>query len=224
MTQNQLSPSELILWGAAGHALVLRECMRESSLNLTAIFDNDESMTSPFPDVPIWYGRGGFERWLSSRESNRPVGFLVAIGGARGRDRIDIQKNLESYGLIPLVAKHPSAFVADSASIGTGTQVLAHATVCVEVRTGRACIVNTGAAVDHECRIGDGVHIGPSACLTGCIQVGDYAMIGAAAVVLPRLTIGEGAIVGAGAVVTKDVPPLSIAVGNPARVVRKVRR
>lgn len=42
------------------------------------------------------------------------------------------------------------------------------------------------------------------------------------AIVLPGVTIGENSGTGAGAVVTKDVPPDVVAVGNPARVVRKL--
>lgn len=45
------------------------------------------------------------------------------------------------------------------------------------------------------------------------------ASIGANATILPGLTIGERAMVGAGAVVTRDVPPLAIVTGNPARIV-----
>lgn len=48
------------------------------------------------------------------------------------------------------------------------------------------------------------------------------AWIGAGATILPGVTIGENAIVGAGAVVTKDVPTNTIAVGNPARIIRHV--
>lgn len=44
--------------------------------------------------------------------------------------------------------------------------------------------------------------------------------IGHGAIILPGITIGNGSIVGAGSVVTKDVPPWSIVVGNPARVLR----
>ena len=44
--------------------------------------------------------------------------------------------------------------------------------------------------------------------------------IGCASILLPGVTVGEGAVVGAGAVVTKDVPPYSLAVGVPARVVK----
>lgn len=46
------------------------------------------------------------------------------------------------------------------------------------------------------------------------------AWIGFNAIVLKGVTIGEGAVVAAGAVVTKDVPPYSVAAGNPARVIR----
>jgi maltose O-acetyltransferase len=46
-------------------------------------------------------------------------------------------------------------------------------------------------------------------------------MIGAGAVVLPRITIGENTVVGAGAVVTRDLSPGVVAVGNPARIVKK---
>jgi acetyltransferase-like isoleucine patch superfamily enzyme len=48
------------------------------------------------------------------------------------------------------------------------------------------------------------------------------ASIGSGATILSNITIGENAIVGAGSVVTKDVPPSSIVVGNPAKVLRYI--
>ena len=53
------------------------------------------------------------------------------------------------------------------------------------------------------------------------ILIGDQSWVCADAFVGPGVTIGEGAIVGAGAVVTKDVPPWMIAVGNPARAIKR---
>ncbi|MBR6243974.1 hypothetical protein IKR20_00195 [bacterium] len=41
-------------------------------------------------------------------------------------------------------------------------------------------------------------------------------------IICPGVTVGEGAIVGAGSVVTKDIPAWSIAVGNPARVIKQI--
>ncbi len=48
------------------------------------------------------------------------------------------------------------------------------------------------------------------------------ARIGGGAILCPGIEIGEEAFVGAGAVVTKDVPPRTLVVGNPARVLRDV--
>lgn len=53
------------------------------------------------------------------------------------------------------------------------------------------------------------------------VSIGDGCDIGTGAVILPGVNIGEHSIVGAGAVVTKDIPAYSIAVGNPARVIKK---
>lgn len=52
------------------------------------------------------------------------------------------------------------------------------------------------------------------------VRVLDNVFIGRGTTVLPGVTIGPNAIVGAGSVVTRDVPPNSVAAGNPARVIR----
>ena len=54
------------------------------------------------------------------------------------------------------------------------------------------------------------------------VKIGDDAWIGAKSIILKGVTVGEGAIVGAGSVVTKDVPPYTIVVGNPARIIREI--
>ncbi|NJO83456.1 MAG: acyltransferase [Blastochloris sp.] len=55
------------------------------------------------------------------------------------------------------------------------------------------------------------------------IVVEDGAWIGGGAIILDGVRIGCNAVIGAGAVVTKDVPPYTIVVGNPARIVRDLR-
>src|SRR5207249_7627038 len=109
------------------------------------------------------HGKAAFEAWLAARGDQALPGFLVAIGGDRGQDRLELTDYLEGLGLTPLGARHPTAFIAGSAAVGPACQVLAQAAVCVEASLGRGTIVNTGASVDHECRIGEGVHLCPGA-------------------------------------------------------------
>ncbi|XQP55608.1 MAG: CatB-related O-acetyltransferase [Mycoplasmoidaceae bacterium] len=57
--------------------------------------------------------------------------------------------------------------------------------------------------------------------IKGDTVIGNDVWIGQKAVILPGVKIGDGAIIGAYTIVGSDIPPYSIAVGNPARVVKK---
>lgn len=50
--------------------------------------------------------------------------------------------------------------------------------------------------------------------------IGRRCFIGARSIILPGVRVGDDCVVGSGAVVTRDVPPRSLVVGNPARVIR----
>lgn len=54
------------------------------------------------------------------------------------------------------------------------------------------------------------------------ITIGDNVWIGGNVVICPGVTIGDCAVIGAGSVVTRDVPPWTVAAGNPCRVLRQI--
>ena len=56
------------------------------------------------------------------------------------------------------------------------------------------------------------------------ISIGDDCWIGGNSIILPGITIGKGCVIGAGSVVTKDIPDNSLAVGNPAKVIKKLNQ
>jgi sugar O-acyltransferase (sialic acid O-acetyltransferase NeuD family) len=115
----------------------------------------------------------------------------------------------------------PTSVVARSAAIGRGVYVNAGCTIAGAVSLGDFAFVNRAASIGHHTWLDDFVSIGPGAVLTGSIRISRGAMIGAGAIVLPELEIGAGAMIGAGSVVTQSVPAGCLALGNPARVVRR---
>lgn len=208
-----------VLWGGTGQAKVLNEALQRQGHRVVAIVDNSE-IPSPFTEIPILYGESNLRNWVASLQGTVLFG-LVAIGGSRGEDRLSIAEMMKDMGIELYTLIHPYAFVALDACIGEGSQILAQSAVCTHVSIGKNVIVNTSASIDHDSQIDDGVHVAPGARIAGEVHVEACAFIGTGAVVLPGLNIGSGAIVGAGAVVTKDVAPMTVVVGNPARIIKK---
>ena len=55
------------------------------------------------------------------------------------------------------------------------------------------------------------------------VKIGKNVWVGSDSTILPGVEIGDGAIIGAGSVVTKNIPPNTIAVGNPAKVIKEIK-
>jgi len=54
------------------------------------------------------------------------------------------------------------------------------------------------------------------------VKIGNNVLIGNGTIILKGVNIGNDVVIGAGSVVTKDIPSNSLAVGNPAKVVKKI--
>jgi len=133
---------------------------------------------------------------------------------------------------------HPvgHAFIADTATVTADVTLGEHVNIWygVAIRGDDAPIAigartniqdNAVVHVDPDApnRIGSDVTVGHSAICHG-VDIGDYALIGMGAIVLGGAVIGEGAVIGAGALVLQNtvIPPWSVAVGSPAKVIKTV--
>ena len=110
------------------------------------------------------------------------------------------------------------------------------------IRVGKRFFANFNLTVLDEAMvtIGDDCFVGPNVSIyTAChstdpferntrrewarpVTIGNNCWIGGSATILPGVTIGNNATIGAGSVVVSDIPSDSVAVGNPAKVVKKV--
>ena len=213
-------PRSVVFWGGTGQAIVNRPILEAQGGRLAVIIDDTPGLASPFPDIPIVEGWKGFVAWAKKRDFKK-LGFSIAIGNPHGRVRLQLAERLRAEGLKPVSLIHKTAWIADSAEIGPGAQIMAGAIVLDRARLGSQCIVNTRASVDHEDVIEDGVEISPGAVLCGNVTIGTGAWICAGATVAPRVRIGADAVVGAGSVVLRDVPAGARVAGVPCKPIAK---
>lgn len=110
--------------------------------------------------------------------------------------------------------------------------------VDAEVTIGNRCKVQNGVSIYSGVRLGDDVFVGPSASFTNDkvprafnatwdiikTVVENGASIGANATIVCGVTIGEYSMVAAGSVVTRDIPPYTLVMGNPAKPVSRIDR
>lgn len=139
---------------------------------------------------------------------------------------------LEFKGMRPNVEK--AAFIADNCTIagdvtvGRGSSVWFYAVIRAEVAPitiGALSNVQDHCMVhaDYDCpvRIGDRVSIGHNSIIHGA-TIGDDTIVGMGAIVMNGAVIGEGSRIAAGALVPqyKEIPPYSLVVGVPGKVVK----
>jgi UDP-N-acetylglucosamine acyltransferase len=97
--------------------------------------------------------------------------------------------------------------------------VTIHVSAGTTTSIGDDCYIMSKCYIPHDAVIEDGVKLATTVLLGGYVHVGKAAYIGMGAIVHQRLAIGAGSMVGMGSIVTRHVPPLAKAFGNPCRIV-----
>jgi len=204
----------VVIVGAGGHGQVVADVLlcaarAGSGVEPVGYVDDDPAQTGrSFLGLPV-LGR------IESLSQVPHDGVVVAIGDNATRRSIFNMLSARNERFV--VARHPSAIVADNVDIGPGTMICAGAIVNPGSIIGANVILNTACSIDHHNRIGDHVHIGPGVRTGGTVTVGEGTLVGIGAVVMPGRNVGAGSTVGAAALVHEDVPAATTVVGVPAR-------
>jgi sugar O-acyltransferase (sialic acid O-acetyltransferase NeuD family) len=148
-----------------------------------------------------------------------PNGAGAVVAGARGHDRRTAWALAEARRCHAVTIIHPSANVAESATVGDGTIVAPGAVIGAATAIAEHVLVSRGTLVGHDVTVGPFVRLLPGANIASHVEIGADAQVSMAAAIVDRISVGEAALVAAGAVVLRDVPPHTRVQGVPARVV-----
>ena len=126
-----------------------------------------------------------------------------------------------SAGMVPgqecLVT--PVVTIGDRCLIGRGSGIVGHFSISIgnDVWTGHHVYITDQNHGYEDITIPISKQSQPER----AVSIGDGSWLGHGSVVLPGVTIGRHVVIGANSVVTKDIPDFSVAVGVPAKVIRR---
>lgn len=127
--------------------------------------------------------------------------------------RIDRMSRLSSY-------EGGKITIEDGCYIGQFFSVMAGGDVVIRKNTLIASYVAV-ISENHSMNPEAGVKYGNQPLIKENIEIGENCWIGEKVAILPGVKIGKWSIIGAGSIVNKSIPAYSIAVGNPAKVIKK---
>jgi sugar O-acyltransferase (sialic acid O-acetyltransferase NeuD family) len=196
--------SPLFILGSSGHAREIAEYVHTLYPNRDIYFVDQ---TKNEPDVI------SIELYT---EMLHKIGGESVLGSGRCeiRERMLIEIREPFATLI-----HPHSTVLGK--INPGCVISPGAVIAPNAYLQEHVLVNYNAAVGHDTCIGSLSVIGPGAAIGGWVQIGESVYIGAGSLIREKLTIGARAIIGMGAVVTKDVPEGMVALGIPAKFIKR---
>ncbi len=119
---------------------------------------------------------------------------------------------------------HPSASVSPDAKIGYNTVVMPNVVISCGVRVGNHCVILPNTVISHDSILGEYCMVGSNVSISGNTRIGQVCYIGSGTKIRDRISIGEESLIGLGSNVISAVGKGVVAAGNPARVIRKVKR
>jgi acetyltransferase-like isoleucine patch superfamily enzyme len=135
----------------------------------------------------------------------------------QGRYRLTLKRRSYIEKRCVVNTWHGDVILAERSGIGIGSIVIGPVTFGCGSACSQHCFIS-GESHGYQDPVANWRDQG---FLIRNVVIGEHVWIGSNCVILPGVHIGEHSVVGAGSVVTKDIPSFSVAVGNPARVVRR---
>ena len=150
-----------------------------------------------------------------------PKNTSLAIGIGAGSTRRRLIEALAIPGERYPALVHPSVFTHKSIQLNNGALIFAGTTLTVNISLGRHCHINQGCTLSHGTILEDYATLSPGCHVAGDCLIEKGATLGMGVNTNQGLVIGTKTIVGSGATVVSNLPPDVIAIGTPAKAIRK---
>lgn len=210
-----MSANEIVIVGGGAGARFTADILRAAGQGVKGFLDDKLAAGTKVNDAPVL---GAFSL-LDDASFVRDREFILAF--ADFANRLKIAEKIHEFSGRLTNAIHPKAEVSPSASIGKNVIVNAFSLIHPGAVIGDLVLIEGHCSIGVDNRIGNNVLFATGIMLNGSVVIEDDVFLGSGAIVIPGKRVGKGALIGAGATVVSDIPPNTVAVGTPARVVRE---
>jgi len=144
---------------------------------------------------------------------------VIAHGEPRVRRMLADRVRSNNFALGNVV--DPTARVSPSARLGDGVIVFPYTYVSSCAIIGDNVLLSVGSGVGHDTVIGDHTVVSSLVSVSGNCLLGSGCYIGTKSCIKENVRVGENTIIGMGSCVFRDIDPEMVALGNPAREIRR---
>lgn len=144
---------------------------------------------------------------------------VLAVGEPSTRRKIIQRVEELSIPLVTII--HPSVFIPATTRIGKGCYIAPCSFISCNVVIGDYVLIQPNVSIGHDCVIEDNVVLSSLTCLAGSCHIGHDTYLAMNVTAIQGSKIGTNSIIGMASVVQRDVPDEVIAMGNPARAMRR---
>lgn len=211
---------DLALYGAGGAGRGMTYALSLSNgYGIVGFVDDTMEPGKRVNGVPVL---GGYE-WLEKQDQETDV--VICIVGVPKVKRGLVAKIRAGCPAVRFpVVVNPLCGIAPSSIMGEGSvmgQIDSY--IMPDCVIGDFVWINYQSFIGHDSVVGDYTTIYNNVCCGGNVHIGNDCVIGSGVTMRPGAKVGNGAVIGAGAVVIKDIPDNTVAVGNPAKVIREIK-
>lgn len=217
---------KILILGGEGNGGVIAACIKDmhdnfeyKDLKFCGFLNDKIEIGTIINEYPVMGKTNEVKKFI--KEGYYFVFTIHPIGHGDIRIKLFNKLNIPKERLLTIV--HPSSFVGYNTILKPGVVVMPNCYIGTATIIGDSTLVMANSIIGHNNNIGRLCHFSASSVVGALITIGDASDIALNATVIEKVNIGTCSVVGAGALVRKDIGNYEVHVGNPARLLKKLK-